>query len=50
MSFNVFEQFPSEVQEKRRRLIPKIKVAKREGKRALLAYDTLFIDRHPVQQ
>ncbi|XP_052212302.1 uncharacterized protein LOC127831372 [Dreissena polymorpha] len=49
-SFNVFEQFPPEVQEKRRRLIPKMKEAKREGKRAWLAYDTLFIDGHPVQQ
>ncbi|KAH3897116.1 hypothetical protein DPMN_021301 [Dreissena polymorpha] len=29
--YNVFEQFPPEIQEKRRRLVPKMKEAKRDA-------------------
>ena len=47
-NFSVFEQFPPEVVEKRRRLQPKLKEAKREGKRAWIAYDTLYIDGRAV--
>ena len=43
-NYNVFEQFPPKVVEKRRRLQPKLKEAKRAGKRAWIAYDTLYID------
>ena len=48
--FNVFELFPPEIQEKRRRFVPKMKEAKRDGKRAWIAYDTLYIDGRPVSQ
>ncbi|KAH3771862.1 hypothetical protein DPMN_173191 [Dreissena polymorpha] len=44
---DVFEQFPPEIQEKRRRLVPKMKEAKRDGKKAWIAYDTLYIDGRP---
>jgi len=47
-NFSVFEQFPPEVVEKRRRLQPKLKEAKREGKRAWIAYDTLYVDGRAV--
>jgi len=47
-NFSVFEQFPPEVVDKRRRLQPKMKEAKREGKRAWIAYDTLYIDGRAV--
>ncbi|XP_052217926.1 uncharacterized protein LOC127835529 [Dreissena polymorpha] len=42
--YRVFEQFPQEVIEKRRKLVPQMKEARRLGKRAYLAYDTLYID------
>ncbi|KAH3837548.1 hypothetical protein DPMN_110941 [Dreissena polymorpha] len=48
--YNVFEQFPPEIQKKRRRLVPKMKEAKRGGERAWIAYDTLYIDGRPVSQ
>ncbi|KAH3810027.1 hypothetical protein DPMN_138409 [Dreissena polymorpha] len=41
--YRVFEQFPQEVIEKRRKLVPQMKEARRLGKRAYLAYDTLYI-------
>lgn len=48
-NFRVFEQFPPEVVDKRRKLLPKLKEAKRLGKRAYLAYDKLFVDGTPVE-
>lgn len=42
--YYVHEQFPKEVVAKRRQLIPKMKEAKRSGKNAWIAYDTLYID------
>jgi hypothetical protein len=48
-AFNVFEQFPPDVIMKRRQLVPKMKEARRLGKRAYLAYDTLYIDGTPVR-
>ncbi|XP_052225073.1 uncharacterized protein LOC127840700 [Dreissena polymorpha] len=48
-AFRVFEQFPPEVMMKRRQLVPKMKEARRLGKRAYLAYDTLYIDGTPVR-
>jgi hypothetical protein len=47
--FQMYEQFPQEVISKRRRLIPKLKAARDEGKRAWIAYDTLFIDGRPIK-
>ncbi|XP_052784275.1 uncharacterized protein LOC128220063 [Mya arenaria] len=36
--------FPPDVIQKRRVLVPKMKEARRQGKRAYLAYDTLYVD------
>ena len=44
-----FEQFPQEVIEKRRKLVPQMKEARRLGKRAFLAYDTLYINGSAVR-
>ncbi|XP_052268336.1 uncharacterized protein LOC127869720 [Dreissena polymorpha] len=46
----MFEQFPPEVVEKRRKLVPKMKDAKKEGKRYCIVYDTLYVDGKPVKQ
>lgn len=40
----VHEQYPKEVVEKRKALIPKLKEARNKGQRAWLSYDTLYID------
>ncbi|XP_052278539.1 uncharacterized protein LOC127877007 [Dreissena polymorpha] len=45
----VFEQFPQDVIEKRRKLVPKMKEARRQGKRAYLVFDTLYIDGNAVR-
>lgn len=42
--YYVHEQFPKEVVAKRRHLLPKMKEAKKSGKNAWIAYDTLYID------
>jgi hypothetical protein len=47
--FFVHEQFPREVSDKRRLLLPKMKEARKQGKTAWLAYDTLYIDGRPVK-
>ena len=47
--FYVHEQFPPEIVAKRKRLMPKLKEAKRDGKRAWISYDTLYIDGRPVK-
>ncbi|KAH3712811.1 hypothetical protein DPMN_072568 [Dreissena polymorpha] len=43
------EQFPSKVLEKRRKLVPKMKDAQKEGKRSLIVYDILYVDGMPVR-
>ncbi|XP_052788391.1 uncharacterized protein LOC128223149 [Mya arenaria] len=43
-TFRVFEQFPPDVIQKRRKLVPQLKEARRQNKKAYLAYDTLYID------
>jgi hypothetical protein len=48
-NYFVHEQFPKEVNDKRRKLVPKLKEAKQAGKRAWLAYDTLYVDGKPVK-
>lgn len=48
--FFLKEQFPPEIAERRRKLIPQLRAARNEGKRAWLAYDTLYIEGKPVQQ
>ena len=43
-NFFLHEQFPPEVIEKRKKLIPKLKEANQNGKRAWISYDSLYID------
>ncbi|XP_052766903.1 uncharacterized protein LOC128207802 [Mya arenaria] len=45
----MYEQFPPEVLDKRRRLVPMMKDARKEGKRAWIAYDTLYVDGEQVR-
>lgn len=47
--FNVFEQFPPEVVAKRKKLVPKMKEARRQGKKSWIVYDTLFVDGKAVK-
>ena len=42
--FGVNEQFPKEINDRRKELYPFYKQAKRPGKRASLVYDKLYID------
>ena len=42
--FSVGDQFPMEIQQRRRKLIPVMKKALNEGKDAVLVYDKLYID------
>lgn len=49
-NFNVYEQLPQEIIAKRRRLVPKMKAARDQGKRAWIAYDTLFVDGRAVRE
>ncbi|KAH3850486.1 hypothetical protein DPMN_092898, partial [Dreissena polymorpha] len=46
-NYQMHEQFPPEVLEKRRKLVPHMKDARKEGKRAWIAYDTLYVDGKP---
>ncbi|KAH3706569.1 hypothetical protein DPMN_065956 [Dreissena polymorpha] len=48
-ALNVFEQFPSEVVFKRRKLLPNMKEARAKGKRSWIVYDTLYVDGRPVR-
>ena len=43
------EQFPSEVVEKRKKLMVKLREAKKSGQKAWLSYDTLYIDGKAVK-
>lgn len=47
--YNVFEQFPPEVVAKRKKLAPKMKEARRQGKRSYIVYDTLYVDGKAVK-
>ena len=47
--YYVHEQFPPEIVEKRRRLVPKMKEAIRNGQRSWISYDTLYINGKPVK-
>lgn len=47
--FHVYEQFPKEVGDRRRKLVPRMQAARRDGKRAWISYDTLYIDGKPVR-
>ncbi|XP_052762354.1 uncharacterized protein LOC128204998 [Mya arenaria] len=45
----MFEQFPPEVLDKRRRLVPKMKEARKDGHRSWIVYNTLYVDGKPVK-
>lgn len=45
----VNEQFPKEIADRRKQLLPKMRQAIREGKRAWISYDTLYVDGRPVR-
>lgn len=47
-NFYVNEQFPRDIAERRRRLQPRLASALREGRKAWIAYDKLYIDGKPV--
>lgn len=42
--YNVFEQYPKEINDQRKLLYPHYKAAKRQGKRAQLVMDKLYIE------
>ncbi|KAK3094845.1 hypothetical protein FSP39_006988 [Pinctada imbricata] len=46
-TYGVNEQFPREVNERRKRLIPHLKEAKRQDKKVVLKVDKLYIDNRP---
>ena len=41
--YSIFEQFPREINERRKKLLPKLKDAKSRGQQAWIGYDTLYI-------
>ena len=49
-NFYVNEQFPKEIVDKRRRLVPKMKEARRQGKSSWISYDTLYIEGKAVRE
>ena len=46
-NFSVFEQYPREINEKRKKLFPKLREAKSNNQRAWISYDKLYIDGRP---
>ena len=48
-SYFVSEQFPKEISDRRKVLVPKMHQAKRDGKNAWISYDSLYIYGRPVQ-
>ena len=48
-NYFLHEQFPKEVNDKRRSLLPQLKAAKSAGKKAWIAYDTLYVDGVPMK-
>lgn len=47
--FFVNEQLPKEVVDKRKRLLPRMKAAREQGKTSWISYDTLYIDGKPIR-
>ena len=48
-NFYIHEQFPPEIVAKRKRLMPELKKAKQQGKKAWLSYDTLYVEGKAVK-
>ena len=49
-NFFVSEQYPKEVADTRRKLVPQMKQAREDGKQAWIIYDTLYIDGKAVHK
>ncbi|MEW8547194.1 MAG: hypothetical protein AB2693_27090 [Candidatus Thiodiazotropha sp.] len=47
--FFINEQFPKEIADRRKLLLPKMRQAIRDGKSAWISYDTLYIDGRPIR-
>ena len=47
--FYVNEQFPTEIAEKRKKLLPKMKAVRNRGDTSWIAYDTLYVNGRPVK-
>ena len=45
--FNVYQQYPHEIYERRRKLTPKMKELERQKHTVKLVYDKLIVDGHP---
>ena len=45
--YTVYQQYPREIYERRRNLIPKMKELKRQKHTVKLVYDKLIVDGHP---
>ena len=43
--YYIFEQYPREISEKRKTLVPQVKEAKRAGHRVWISYDKLYVNR-----
>ena len=48
-TYYIHEQFPPEIVAKRRRLVQKLRDAKKEGKSAWISYDSLYVEGKPVK-
>ena len=48
-SYYIHEQFPQEIIAKRKKLVPKMKDAIKNGNKAWLVYDTLYVNGKPVK-
>ena len=48
-SYYIHEQFPQEIIAKRKKLVPKMKDAIKNGNKAWLVYDTLYVNSKPVK-
>ena len=47
--YSTFEQFPREINERRKKLLPKLKDAKSRGQQAWIGYDTMYINGKPIR-
>lgn len=47
--FLINEQFPKEIADRHRQLLPKMRQATRDGKSAWISYDTLYIEGRPIR-
>ena len=48
--YKVFEQFPPQVVNKRKKLVAKMKEARKQGSRSWIVYDTLYVDGKAIRE